>query len=152
MEELVFTSDYLRNNFEEICDHVWSSADTYVGFDFHDDYFKIPFRAGLKAGDNGRVRRLRIEDVENIAETFGYSEDDQVAFLAFKFGFATALHEDMFAAAEEVLEIDDYTDDLERIVSHRQEYGEEVTAEEYIVRDVLPGAEDVVIVAASYTE
>lgn len=152
MEELVFTSDYLKNNFEEICENVESRADAYARYEFYNEHFKIPFRAGLKAGDNGLVRRLRIEDVEDIAETFGYSEDDQAAFIAFKFGFATALHEDMFAAAEEVLELDDYTDDLERIVSYRQEYGEEVTADEYITRETLADAADVLIVAASYNK
>ena len=73
MNDMLFTSQFLKDNFETIKNNLEECAHNY------DDYrnvIKKPLLAGILAGDNGRARRLEPTDFTDIGYELGYLDNN----------------------------------------------------------------------------
>lgn len=151
MSSLVFSSEFLQANAESICETV---AHTTYGCHIDEVYrsrLDAPFRAGLKAGDNGAIRRINVADRYDIAETFGYTVNDMAQYCAFELGFVIALMEGVDEAVAWFVDLDD-DGALNRIASERRDLGEDATADDFREGSETPQLSDALLLAASYNK
>lgn len=124
MNDLLFTSQFLKQNFETIKDNLEECAHDY------DDYrnvIKKPLLAGIVAGDNGRARRLEPTDFTDIGYELGYLDNNLAELIAFEYGMAIGYFEDLTEAAQWLVSDEE---DFERIADHLADDLEDVTAEQ----------------------
>lgn len=147
-----FASEFLKNNFETVCETVEDAAKEYKCHDVYSEHFEVPFREGLKAGDDEATRQVYPGGVDEAAEKHCYSENDPAEYVAFKLGYLTAVAESLDTAVSTILDLEDYTGEyLRRVVESRQQAGEDVSEEDFLTGGASR-VQDVVLLSASYVE
>lgn len=124
MSNLIFTSNFLKENFDSIKENLKECAHDL------DAYHKViekPLLAGIVAGDNGKVKRLETTDFIDIAYDLGYNDSDMAELSAFEYGMAIGYFEDLTEAAQWLVSDEE---DFDQIARHLTLDLEDITAEE----------------------